>query len=95
MASRTPRSRDAPRELVAGLILEYDGRSGRDDIVLILLAVLAVLDDDDNRRVFISVKGPVPVCWVVVVVRRLKITSLSVHRYPSQNLTSGLCTHSP
>ncbi len=65
-ASRTTHSMGAPRELIAVLILEYHGRSGGDDVVLVLLAVLAVLDNDDNRGLFISVKGLLPVRWVAL-----------------------------
>lgn len=68
---------DVPRELVAVLILEYDRRSGWDDVVLVLLAVLPVLDDNDNWGLFISVEGPFPVRGVVP--RRLKITLSLVH----------------
>ena len=75
-----------PRELVAALILEYDGRSGRDDIVLVFLAVLAVLDDNDNRWLFISVEGLVPVRRVDA--RRLKITSSSANPLFTEPQTS-------
>ena len=61
-----------PREFVPVFIFEDDGRSGRDNVVLVLLAVLSMLDHYHNRGFFVPVEGLLPVCWVIP--RWLKIT---------------------
>ena len=78
-----------PREFVPVFIFEDDGRSGRDNVVLVLLAVLSMLDHYHNRRFFVPVKGLLPVCWVIP--RWLKITSV----YSSQNSRRTLKSCSP
>ena len=54
-----------PREFVPVFIFEDDGRSGRDNVVLVLLPVFAMLDYDNYGRFLVRIKWFIPVRRVV------------------------------
>ena len=58
-----------PSELITVLIFEYDRRSARDNVVFVLLPVLAVLNNDHDGGLFFRIEGSVPVSGMVT--RRL------------------------
>ena len=64
-AGAAGRSERVPSELITVLIFKDDRRSARDNVVLVLLPVFAMLDYDNYGRFLVRIKWFIPVRRVV------------------------------